>query len=219
MNLIHQRVHFAAAAVISPLAALQDVIVMPFAVIGRVPIATAANRRPIVFEPLLVIGAGSVIGVGSVIYLDAVLGAQTLVGDHTSIREGFRCGDRCVIGDHVSINYDVVLEDDVRVMPNTHLTGGTRIGRGSFIGAGVTTSNDRRVDLADYSFKPDEIAAPIIGRGVMVGSGANILAGVTIGDGATIAAGALVVKNVPPGALVIGPVATLRACIPKDFSV
>ena len=42
-----------------------------------------------------------------------------------------------------------------------------------------------------------------------IGCGALILGGITIGDGARIGAGAIVVKDVPPGAVALGAAATI----------
>lgn len=50
---------------------------------------------------------------------------------------------------------------------------------------------------------------PTIGNNVEIGCGAIILGGITIGDNARIGAGAIVVKDVPPGAVALGPAATI----------
>lgn len=182
-----------------------DIEVEAFAVLGRLPSTTAAQRRPAAgVRPRLAIGLRCAIGAHAVLFWDVEIGEECLVGDHASIREGCRIGARCVIGAGVELNYGCLLADDVRVMSKTHLSGGTEIGEGSFIGVGVVTSNDRRVDLEDYRFRPESIQAPRIGRRVMVGSGANLLPGITIGDGAVIAAGAVVTKDVPAGARAMG---------------
>jgi serine acetyltransferase len=73
--------------------------------------------------------------------------------------------------------------------------GNAEIGDGCIIRQGVTIGN-RSLD------KPLE--APRLGKEVNVGAGAKILGGVSIGDGATIGANAVVVKDVPPGATVVG---------------
>jgi acetyltransferase-like isoleucine patch superfamily enzyme len=182
-----------------------DVSVGPFAVIGRAPARTVAQRRPVAFEPAIRIGARSHIGAHAVIFWGVTLGEDCLVGEHAIIREGARIGARCVIGAGAEISYECQIGDDVRVMSGTHITGGTVIGAGTFVGMSVVTSNDRHVSPADYCWRAEEARAPRIGRGVMVGSGANLLAGITIGDGAVIAAGALVTEDVPAGARVMGP--------------
>jgi len=59
-------------------------------------------------------------------------------------------------------------------------------------------------------------AAPILGRNVNVGAGAAILGRITIGDGAAIGANAVVLKDVPPGALATGIPADIRLRRPAE---
>jgi serine O-acetyltransferase len=73
--------------------------------------------------------------------------------------------------------------------------GASVIGDDCILRQGVTLGN-RTMD------KPDE--APKLGNRVNVGAGAKILGAVTIGDDAMIGANAVVVKDVPPGALAVG---------------
>lgn len=70
---------------------------------------------------------------------------------------------------------------------------GTRFGDDVVIGHQVTLGGR---DLSN--------AAPEIGDGVYLGAGAKILGGVRIGRGATVGANAVVTKDVPPGAIVVG---------------
>jgi acetyltransferase-like isoleucine patch superfamily enzyme len=195
------RVH--PSAVIAPWVSLgADCIVHPYAVIGRLPDSSPALARQPQRIRQLSIGRGTVIGCHAVLYSDVNLGSDCLVGDYASVREGCRIGDRCVIGRQVTIHYDARVADDCRFMDGTHLTGAAQVGRGCFFGVGVITSNDRRVDLVDYHFPGAQ--PPIFGEGVMVGSGANILAGVTIGDRALIGAGAVVTRDVVAGDVMLG---------------
>lgn len=73
--------------------------------------------------------------------------------------------------------------------------GQTIIGDDCIIRQGVTLGI-RSMDKLDD--------APVLGRGVNVGAGAVILGKVHVGDGAAIGANAVVLKDVPPGALVVG---------------
>lgn len=57
---------------------------------------------------------------------------------------------------------------------------------------------------------------PTLGNGVMVGAGAKVLGPVWVGDGARIGANAVVVKDVPPGAIAVGVPATIR--LPKSVT-
>jgi acetyltransferase-like isoleucine patch superfamily enzyme len=196
-------------AIVAPWVVLgPGVKIHPFAIVGRLPDESAAlARRPSRIRELH-IGAGTVVGPHAVIYGGSTIGENCLIGDFASVREGCRIGDRVVVGRYAAIGYDCEIADDVRFQDQTNLVGGSRVGTGCFFGIGVVTSNDRRVDLADYHYPG--ASAPQFGERVMVGSGANIVAGVHIGDGALIAAGAVIVDDVPAGHVMMGTPAVRR---------
>jgi len=183
----------------------EDCFLGDYCVIGIRPMANAANRRLIDHgtPQRVAIGDRSIIGTHCTIYHDVGIGEDCRLGDHAVIREGCRIGRRCVVGTKVDIQYDVIIADDVRILNEAHIAGGTVIGEGSFIGPGVSTANDRRIDLDDYQDRGTR--QPVIGRKVFVGQAAIILPGVTIGDGAIIGAGTVVTKDVPAGATVLAP--------------
>ncbi len=177
------------------------VMVGAFSVLGRQPIATAANRRPVRVVGAGRVGAGSVIGCHAVVYAGVFIGREACIGDHAVIREDTRIGNRCVIGCMVDIQYNVTIGDDVRILNQTQIAGNSVIGAGSFIGPGVQTANDPYVscfDLDDYQDRGQ--VGVTLGKKVFIGVGAILLPGVVIGDGAIIAAGAVVTKDVPAGA-------------------
>ena len=197
-------------AVVMPWVELGDnVVVHPFAYVGRLPDHSAALARQPGPERTLKIGARTVIGPHSILYGGSSIGEDCLIGDHASVREGCTIGSRVVVGRSVTIHYDCEVADEVRFMDGTHLTGCAKVGKGCFFGVGVVTSNDRHVDLINYHFPTPQ---PVIfGERVMIGSGANIVAGVTVGDDALIGAGALVVKNVPARSKILGaPAKTVK---------
>ncbi|MDW8467714.1 MAG: serine O-acetyltransferase [Burkholderiales bacterium] len=93
---------------------------------------------------------------------------------------------------------------------------GARIGRRVFIdhGMGVVIGETAEVGddctiyqgvtLGGTSLYRGQKRHPTLGRGVVVGAGAKILGGFTVGDGARIGSNAVVIKEVPPGATVVG---------------
>jgi len=85
-------------------------------------------------------------------------------------------------------------------LPHTHGTviGALRIGANATIYQGVTLGA-REVDFA-YGAS----SRPVIGDGVVIGSGAKVIGGLTVGSGARIGANAVVVQSVPSGALAVG---------------
>ncbi len=90
--------------------------------------------------------------------------------------------------------------------------GNTVIGDDCIVRHGVTFGI-RRMDSLDD--------APVLGRGVNVGAGAKIIGHISVGDGAAIGANAVVLHDVPAGALVIGAPAKVverRGSSPKTSS-
>jgi len=83
--------------------------------------------------------------------------------------------------------------------------GNSRIGDDSIIRQGVTLGNKTLTRPMD---------APTLGARVNVGAGAKILGAVTIGDGASIGANAVVLEDVPAGALAVGIPANVKAISP-----
>lgn len=177
-----------------------------FSVLGRQPYATAANRRPVRLVNGGRIGSGSVVGCLCVIYAGVFIGKDVCIGDHAVIREDVRIGDRCVVGAKVDIQYGATIADDVRILNETQIAGGSTIGRGTFIGPGVQTANDphvARFGLDDYQDRGQ--IGVTIGEYAFIGVGAILLPGVTIGDRAIVAAGAVVTKDVAAGATMLAP--------------
>lgn len=97
----------------------------------------------------------------------------------------------------VELGRDVVFEHQGAVV----IHGCAKIGDGCIIRQGVTIGN-RTLD------RPLE--APTLGRNVNVGAGAKILGHLTIGDNAVIGANAVVLTDVPAGALAVGVPAVIK---------
>lgn len=183
-----------------------------FSVLGRQPYPTAANRRQTRIVGAGRIGSGTVVGCHAVIYAGAFIGRDCCIGDHVTIREDVIVGNRCVVGVGVDLQYGVTLADDVRILNQTQITGGSTIGRGTFIGPGVQTANDPHVarhGLDDYRDRGQ--VGVTIGEHVFIGVGAILLPGVTIGHRAKVAAGAVVTRDVPDDGEVAGLPARARA--------
>ena len=79
---------------------------------------------------------------------------------------------------------------------------GVVIGETAEVGDGCTIYQG--VTLGGTSLTPGTKRHPTLGSGVVVGAGAKILGGFTVGDGARIGSNSVVVKEVPPGATVVG---------------
>jgi acetyltransferase-like isoleucine patch superfamily enzyme len=115
----------------------------------------------------------------------------------------YRCkiGNNCKIGPFVEIQSECTVGDSTVISSHCFIAAGTRIGSNVFLGHGVITCNDKRPSPhnADFTCEP-----PTIEDGASIGSGAIILPGVRIGAGSRVGAGAIIVRDVPSGATVVG---------------
>jgi serine O-acetyltransferase len=84
---------------------------------------------------------------------------------------------------------------------------GVVIGETAEVGEGCTIYQG--VTLGGTSLEPGTKRHPTLGPGVIVGAGAKVLGGFTVGAGARIGSNAIVVKEVSPGATVVGPLARM----------
>jgi len=129
------------------------------------------------------------------------IGDGTRIWAFAHVLSGARVGSDCNICDHVFVENDVVIGDRVTVKCGVQLWDGVRLADDVFIGPNATFTNDKRPRSKEY---PDEFAHTFVGNGASVGANATVLPGVTIGRMAMVGAGAVVTKDVPPNAIVVG---------------
>lgn len=125
------------------------------------------------------------------------VGDETRIGAFVEIQKNAAIGSRCKISSHTFICEGVTLEDEV------------------FVGHGVMFINDRRPRAtADGRLQTEaewQVVPTRVRQGASIGSGAVIMCGVTIGSRAMVGAGAVVTKDVPDDAVVVGVPARMRA--------
>ncbi|HEY9401116.1 MAG TPA: acyltransferase [Pyrinomonadaceae bacterium] len=119
------------------------------------------------------------------------IGDETRIGTFVEIQKGASVGARCKISSHTFICEGVRVEDEV------------------FVGHGVQFINDRypratRPDGTPQTEADWTLQSTIVRRGASIGTGAVVLGGIEIGARATVGAGAVVTRDVPPGATVVG---------------
>lgn len=138
----------------------------------------------------------SVIGEGCTIRSSDIDGATLAsgvdVGPFAHIRRGCKIGAGAHVGNFAELKA-TTLSAKVKVGHHSYL-GDTSVGEGSNIGAGTITAN----------YDGEKKHATRIGAGVFTGVGTLIVAPLTMGDRSKSGAGAVILKDVPPGALVVG---------------
>lgn len=139
----------------------------------------------------------------------AAIGAGCSIWHLAQVREDAALGTTCVIGRGAYIGPGVVLGDNCKVQNYALVYEPAVLGRGVFIGPAVVLTNDThpRAINPDGSLKSAhdwESMGVTIGDGAAIGARAVCVAPVAIGSWATVAAGAVVTKDVPDFALVVG---------------
>jgi UDP-2-acetamido-3-amino-2,3-dideoxy-glucuronate N-acetyltransferase len=129
------------------------------------------------------------------------IGVGTRIWQFCVVFAGARIGANCNICAQVLIENDVVIGDNVTVKSGVQLWDGVRIEDNVFIGPNATFTNDLHPRSKVY---PEKLLQTTIKAGASIGGNATILPGVTIGEKAMVGAGAVVTKDVPAGAVVIG---------------
>jgi len=175
------------------------------------PRSTASREAP----PPAEIGRGAKVCAGAIVLAGARIGPGTVVGDQAHVRERTSIGEKCVIGRGSAIDNEVVIGDRVQIQTGCYITAFTVVEDDVFVAPGVTLTNDDT--MARHG--PDyEIRGAVLRRACRVGGGVVMVPGVEVGEEAFVAAGAVVTKDVPARALVMGvPARQVREVPDEDL--
>lgn len=128
---------------------------------------------------------------------DCQIGYNTTIWNFVNLY-GCTVGNNCMIGSFVEIQPGATIGNNVRISSHSFICSKVTIKDNVFIGHGVVFINDLYPPQGEHEWKQTEI-----GDGVSIGSNATILP-VKIGKNAIIGAGAVVTKDVPENAVVVG---------------
>jgi acetyltransferase-like isoleucine patch superfamily enzyme len=139
----------------------------------------------------------------------ARIGDRTRVWHLAQVREGASIGADCNIGRGAYIGPDVELGDNCKIQNYALVYEPAKLADGVFIGPAAVLTNDEfpRAVNPDGTVKSADdwhAVGVTIGQGASIGGRAVCIAPVTIGAWALVAAGAVVAKDVPAHALVVG---------------
>lgn len=139
----------------------------------------------------------------------AAIGPGTRIWHFAQVRERASIGDQCNVGKGVYIGADVVVGRRCKIENNASLFEGLTVEDGVFIGPHVVFTNDRRPRATnpdgDLQTADDwELGRTTVRHGASIGAGAIVLPGLEIGRYAMVGAGAVVTRDVPAHALVVG---------------
>jgi UDP-2-acetamido-3-amino-2,3-dideoxy-glucuronate N-acetyltransferase len=137
-------------------------------------------------------------------YVDegASIGDGTKIWHFSHVMSGSRLGRGCNIGQNVVISPDVVIGDNVKIQNNVSVYTGVIIGDDVFCGPSLVFTNV--INPRSHVSRKHEYQRTVVRRGASLGANATIVCGHTIGEYAFIGAGAVVTRDVPDYALVVG---------------
>lgn len=137
-------------------------------------------------------------------YVDASvsIGAGTAIWHFCHVLGEVQIGKNCSLGQNVMIGPRVKIGDDCKIQNNVSLYEGVMLEDDVFCGPSCVFTNV--INPRAHVSRKDEFKLTIVRRGASIGANATIVCGNEIGAYAFIAAGAVVTKDVPPFALMIG---------------
>lgn len=151
--------------------------------------------------PPLRVGEGATIRSHAVVYRGTTIGRGFHAGHGALVREATEIGDDVSIGSHSVVEHHVTMRDGVRLHSGCFVPEHSVLEEGAWLGPGVIVTNARYPNRPDTK---DRLEGVHVEKGAAIGAGAVLLPGVVIGAGALVGAGAVVLRDVPPGATVVG---------------
>ena len=140
------------------------------------------------------------------------IGKNTTIWQFAIVLKNAKIGENCNINSHTFIENDVVIGDNVTVKCGVYLWDGLRVNDNVFIGPNATFTNDKFPRSKEY---PEVFSKIIIRKGASIGGGAIIMPDIEVGKYALVGAGAVVTKNVPDYAVVVGNPARVIGTVPS----
>jgi acetyltransferase-like isoleucine patch superfamily enzyme len=192
----------------------EGVKVLEGAVVGKQPTLSprsTAKREPL---PPTVIGDGSIISTGAIVFAGSTIGARVILGDQSCVRERVAIGDDVVLGRGSYVENNTTIGAMTKIQADAYITAYSTLEEHVFIAPCVVTTNDNWMGRTEKRLS--EMRGPTIRRGARVGGGAILCPGIEIGEEAFVGAGAVVTKDVPPRAVMVGNPARRLRDVPDE---
>ena len=168
--------------------------VLDYAVVGKQPSLSprsTAKREPL---PPAELGPGTIVSTGAVVFAGATIGA--------CVRERCRIGDDVVIGRGSLVENDTTIGALTKIQAHAYITAYSVLEEEVFIAPCVATTNDNFMGRTER--RRELVKGPTIRRGARIGGAAVLCPGIEVGEEAFVGAGAVVVRDVPARAVVVG---------------
>ena len=130
------------------------------------------------------------------------IGEGTRIWHFSHVLSGSHIGENCNIGQNVVVGPDVTIGNNCKVQNNVSIYKGVTLEDGVFCGPSMVFTNvyNPRAEIR----KMDEARPTLVKKGATIGANATVICGTTLGRYSFIGAGAVVTKDVPDHALMVG---------------
>jgi UDP-2-acetamido-3-amino-2,3-dideoxy-glucuronate N-acetyltransferase len=152
--------------------------------------STTSNQQPYYAHPTAIIDEGCVIGAGSKIW------------HFCHVMPNSEMGEKCILGQNVMVAPRVKLGNNVKVQNNVSIYTGVICEDDTFLGPSMVFTNV--INPRSFLERKEEFRVTLVKKGASIGANATVICGVTLGEYCLIGAGAVVTKDVPDFALVVG---------------
>ena len=132
----------------------------------------------------------------------ARIGDGTRIWHWAHVCAGAKIGERCSLGQNVYVGNDVVIGSNVKIQNNVSVYDAVTLEDDVFCGPSMVFTNVYNPRSAIV--RKDELRRTLIRRGATLGANCTIVCGVTVGEYAFVGAGAVVHRDVPDFALMLG---------------
>lgn len=147
-------------------------------------------------------GGGFYVHPSSIIDDGCQIGEGTKIWHFSHVMSGAVIGTNCNLGQNVVVSPKVTLGNNVRVQNNVSIYEGVICEDDVFLGPSAVLTNV--INPRSAVSRKNEYKTTLIKKGASIGANATIVCGHTIGEYAFIGAGAVVTKDVPAYALIVG---------------
>lgn len=130
------------------------------------------------------------------------IGKGTKIWHFSHVLEGAQIGTHCILGQNVNVGGGVIIGNSCKIQNNVSIYDGVILEDEVFCGPSCVFTNV--INPRAFLERKEEFRQTLVQKGASIGANATILCGVNLGRFCLVGAGALVVKNVPNHALVVG---------------
>jgi UDP-2-acetamido-3-amino-2,3-dideoxy-glucuronate N-acetyltransferase len=131
------------------------------------------------------------------------IGTGTKIWHFCHVQPGARIGQNCSLGQNVNIANNVIIGDGVKIQNNVSVYEGVELEDNVFCGPSMVFTNDL-TPRSKYPKGREGYLKTLVKEGASIGANATVICGNNIGRWAMIASAAVVTKNVPNHALMVG---------------